>query len=191
MKSKNIGLIVLIFAYLFVLSACSAPNESGKSAGIDSHYTITANEDLTYSYKVFAQNGDVLFSDDRSPREPRIDQVSDSIFSVTIQAGTGRSTNWAVFCDVENSKVSETFHYVLGSQGDYVVCAGYKEGKRFIIVQNIFDKSVYYKTYELENVSPVAADFALGCEFDSDNKVTIIYLTGEDYTETKLTIDIK
>ena len=80
---------------------------------------------------------------------------------------------------------------MLGAKGDYIVCADYEEGKHFIIVQNIFDKSVYYKTYELENVLPIAAALAIGCEFDSDNKVTITYLAGEDYTETKLTIDIQ
>ena len=153
-------------------------------------YSITKNDDLTYTYKVVDKNGNILFSKDNAAREPNVEKVNTYILGLKVQTGTGQSTNWAVYCDVENSKTSETFYYVLAAQGDYVVCADYKDNKHFITVQNIFDKSAYCKTYELENVSPVAADFALGCEFENETKATITYLVGEDYTETELTIDI-
>ena len=153
-------------------------------------YASTKNNDKTYSYKFYDLNNNILFQKEDVFREPKINQIAISIYELKTQTGTGLSTNWAVYCDVENSKTSETFYYVLGANGDYVVCADYEEGKHFIIVQNIFDKSAYCKTYELENVSPVAADFAHGCEFDSDNKATITYLVGEDYTKTEMTIDI-
>lgn len=192
MKIKKSLLLILVGVLLcFVVTGCAnKPDEKGYK-DITDLYTVTKNEDNTHSYSFADLNGNILFEKENVVREPKINMVSINVYELITQAGTGLSTNWAVYCDVENSKVSETFHYVLGVKGDYVVCADYEEGKHFIIVQNIFDKSVYSKTYELENVSPVAADFALGCEFDSDNEVTITYLTGEDYTETKLTIDIQ
>lgn len=153
-------------------------------------YASTKNEDNTYSYTFSDLNNNILFQKENVVREPKINQIAVSIYELKTQTGTGLSTNWAVYCDVENSKTSETFYYVLAAQGDYVVCADYKDNKHFITVQNIFDKSVYYKTYELENVSPVAADFALGCKFDGDNNAIITYLIGEEYNETKITIDI-
>lgn len=153
-------------------------------------YASTKNEDNTYSYTFSDLNNNILFQKENVVREPKINQIAVSIYELKTQTGTGLSTNWAVYCDVENSKTSETFYYVLATQGDYVVCADYKDNKHFITVQNIFDKSVYYKTYELENVSPVAADFALGCKFDGDNNAIITYLIGEEYNETKITIDI-
>ncbi len=153
-------------------------------------YASTKNDDKTYSYKFYDLNNNILFQKENVVREPKINQISATVYELKTQTGTGLSTNWAVYCDVENSKTSETFYYVLATQGDYVVCADYKDNKHFISVQNIFDKSVYYKTYELENVSPVAADFALGCKFDGDNNAIITYLIGEEYNETKITIDI-
>ncbi len=153
-------------------------------------YTSSKNDDNTYSYSFFDLNDNMLFKKENVVREPRINQITASVYELNTQTGTGLSTNWVVYCDVENSKVSETFYYVLGAQGKYVVSADYEDGKHFIIIQNIFDKSAYYKTYELENVSPVASDFALGCEFDSDGNVIITYITGEDYTETELTIKL-
>lgn len=153
-------------------------------------YSSSKNENSTYSYCFYDLNNNILFKKENVVREPLINQIAVSIYELKTQTGTGLSTNWAVYCDVENSKTSETFYYALAAQGDYVVCADYKDNKCFITVQNIFDKSVYYKTYELENVSPVAADFALGCEFDGDNNAIVTYLTGENYNETKITIDI-
>ena len=153
-------------------------------------YASTKNNDKTYSYKFYDLNNNILFQKEDVVREPEINQIAISIYELKTQTGTGLSTNWAVYCDVENSKTSETFYYVLATQGDYVVCADYKDNKHFITVQNIFDKSAYCKTYELENVSPVAADFALGCEFENETKATITYLVGEDYTKAEMTIDI-
>ncbi len=190
MKSKKLLLILVGLLLVFMVAGCTNNLDDKVYKDITDLYTLTKNEDNTYSYFFTDLNGNILFRKENVVREPKINMVSVNVYELITQTGTGLSTNWAVYCDVENSKVSETFNYVLGVQGDYVVCADYEEGKHFIIVQNIFDKSAYYKKYELEDVSPVAADFALGCEFDSDGNVIISYITGEDYTETELTIKL-
>ena len=180
MKAKNIGCLVLIAAFLFTLSACSStPRKTDSSAEIDSHYTIITNEDLTYSYKIIAKNGDILFSDDRSPKEPHVDQVSDNIFSVSIQTGTGRSTNWAVFCDVENGKTSETYQYVLGAQDNYVFYVAFEDGTHRLVVQDIFDSCVYKETYTLQNCGAFA-DPACELTFESKGKAVVTYLSGNE-----------
>ena len=188
MKAKKLCLIILVFVYLLTLSACNNNShiadteEESISAQSDSYYTISTNEDLTYSYKITAKNGDVLFSDDNSPREPHIDQVSANILSVTIQTGTGLSTNWAVFCDIENAKTSETFQYVLGAKDSYVFYVEFEDGNHRLVVQDIFDSNIYRKTYTLQNCSSIADPI---CEltFDGEGKATITYLTG---TETAI-----
>ena len=194
MKAKKLCLIILVFVYLLVLSACNNSHiadteEESISAQSNSCYTISTNEDLTYSYKITAKNGDVLFSDDNSPREPHIDQVSTNIFSVTIQAGTGRSTNWAVFCDIENEKTSQTYQYVLGAQDDYVFYVEFEDGVHHLVVQDIFDSSVYKKTYTLQNCGAFADPV---CEliFESKGKAIVTYLTGNEnaISQTSATI---
>ncbi len=187
---KSLSLILVGVLLCFVVAGCATKPDEKEYKDITDLYSVTKNDDKRYSYQFYDLNNNILFQKENVVREPKISQINTTVYELKTQTGTGLSTNWAVYCDVENGKVSETFYYVLGAQGAYVVFAAYEEGKHFIIVQNIFDKAIYYKTYELEKVSPVAADFALGCEFDGDNKATISYLTGEDYTETKLTIDI-
>ena len=151
-------------------------------------YSITKNNDLTYTYKVVDKNGNVLFSKDNATREPNVEQVNTYILELKVQTGTGQSTNWAVYCDVENSKVSETFQYVLMAQGNYVLYANYENGEHSIIVQNIFDKSEYYKKHILTNCSPVAGDIVIGAKPNGEGIAVVTYLTGEDYTETEMTI---
>lgn len=186
MRTKNC-FVALILTILLVFSACNSTSHSTSGTTEsnpinNSPYTISTNEDLTYSYKIIAKNGDVLFSDDRSPKEPKINQVSDNVFSVTIQTGTGRSTNWAVFYDIENSKTSETFQYVLGTQDSYVFYVEFEDGNHRLVVQDIFDSNIYKKTYALQNCSAFA-DPSCELTFDGKGKATITYLTG---TETAI-----
>ena len=152
-------------------------------------YSITRNDDLTYTYKVVDKNGNVLFSKDNATREPDVEQVNTYILGLKVQTGTGQSTNWAVYCDVENSKVSEAFQYVLMAQGNYVLYANYENGEHSIIVQDIFDKSQYYKKHILANCSPVAGDIVIGAKPNGEGIAIVTYLTGENYTETELTIE--
>jgi len=151
-------------------------------------YSITANDDFTYTYKVVDKNGNVLFSKDNATREPKIEQVNTYILGLTTQTGTGLSTNWAMYFDVENSKVSEAFHYVLMAQGNYVIYANYENGEHSVIVQNIFDKSQYYKKYTLTNCSPVAGEIVIGAKPNGKGIAVVTYLTGNDFKETELTI---
>lgn len=176
------SLLVLLAACTVLFSACAG--EPAKQAA----YSVYQNEDQTYSYKIFDRTGNVLFGDDRCPQEPRIEKVTDRVYSVTVQAGTGLSTNWAVFCDMESRRVSEPFHYVLMCQGDYVIYVARDNGQTSIVVENIFDKPAYCKAYPLSGCSAVAGDVVLGAQPAGEGAAVISYLTGDNYTETTLTI---
>lgn len=184
---------VLANEFLQYLQSVSCPSElytNEAPTECQANVQIFQNDDRTYSYTVSDLKGNILYRQENAVRKPKVWEVSSNVFGLVTQAGTGLSTNWAVFCDVERGRVSEPFYYVLGAQGDYVVYAEYKEDKHLVVVQNMFDKSAYCKTYELENVSPVAADFVVECEFDGDGNATVTYLVGKKYTRTKLTINI-
>ena len=195
MKAKKIILMILIAIYIVALSACddpsktTAPTEESTPANNDSFYIISTNEDLTYSYQIVAKNGDILFSDDHSPREPNIDWVSDHVLSVTIQTGTGRSTNWAVFCDVENGRTSKVYQYVLGAQDNYVFYVESEDSNYCLVVEDIFDSNIYRKTYTLQDCGAFA-DPACALTFESKGKAIITYLTGNEnaVSQTSATI---
>ncbi len=152
------------------------------------HSMITQQPDKTYSYEITDYKGRILDYEYNLTREPKRQKVSTDIVGISVQMGTGLSTNFATYFDLENSKISETFHYVLAAKDGYVVCADYRNGAHIIIVQDIFDKEQYYKEYKLENVSPVTADFVVDGYFNTKGNINITYLSGEDYTETNYTI---
>ena len=155
-----------------------------------SHSMITEQANKTYSYEVTSYDGQVLAMADNLPREPKRQYVSKDVIGISVQAGTGLSTSQAIYFDLENSRVSESFNYVITAKNDYVVCAEYKDGEHIIIVQNIFDKELYYREYKLENVSPIAADFVVDGYFNTKENVNITYYAGDDFTETNYTIVI-
>ena len=150
-------------------------------------YKVIQKDDSTFDYNVFDTDGEILDSE-TSVRPPYFKAIGDYLMQLSVQTGTGISTNYAKYYDLKNSKTSETFNYVLTAKDNYVVCADYRNGKHIIIVQDIFDKEKYYKEYELENVSPVAADFAVEGHFNEKGNINITYLSGENYKETNYTI---
>lgn len=154
------------------------------------HSMITQQAEKTYSYEITDYKGRILAYEDNLTREPKRQKVSTDVVGISVQTGTGLSANYATYFDLENSKISETFYYVLAAKDDYVVRADYRDGEHYIVVQDIFDKEQYYQEYKLENVSPVAADFVVDGYFNTKGNVNITYLSGDDYTETNYTIVI-
>ena len=150
-------------------------------------YKLERQGNLAFKYFVFDADGEILDSE-TSVRLPSFKATGDYLMQLSVQTGTGLPTNYAKYYDLKNSKTSKTFNYVLTAKDNYVVCADYRNGKHIIIVQDIFDKEKYYKEYELENVSPVAADFAVEGHFNKQGNINITYLSGENYKETNYTI---
>ena len=160
------------------------------NANLFSHLTVTQELDNTYSYKVTDYKDRVLALEENLTKLPKQQYLQHDIVGICIQAGTGLSTNYATYYDLENSLISETFYYVLTAEDRYVVYADRRNDEHFIIVRDIFDKEQYYKEYKLENVSPVAADFAICGDFDSDGNIIITYLSRDDYKKTEYTIEL-
>ncbi len=189
MKNKKFLLFVALSLLVALLSAACAP-ESPKMENINDYYTLTENGDGTYSYSMKDKAGNVLFEEKNVSKPPQTTQPAPAVFGLITQTGTGLSTNWAVYCDVENGKVSEHFHYVLGANDHYVVYAQYAEQGNFIIVQDIFDFEAYYTKTKPRMVSSVASDFAVDCRFDEAGNAIVTYLSGPDNVPTEITITI-
>lgn len=203
LKTKQIAVCALCAGILLALAGCdhapkppetTAATEAGTSPAAQilasaDLYTVTYNSDHTISCEILDRGGNLLFSKEDTRREPKIKEITPDILEVTVQAGTGLSTNWAVYCDVESSRVSEVFHYVLLAQGEYVLYADYKNGEHSVTVQNMFDKAAYCQTYPLADCSP-AVDLVTGAKPGSEGTAIVTYLTGETYTPTEITVTI-
>ncbi len=174
--------IILVIALLLTMSACA---EDKMLKSIDDCYQIRNNGDLTYSYEIMNLKGKVIYSESSVVKAPTIKPLSPSVLEVSAQAGTGLSTNRAVFCDVKNSNVSETFYYVLGAKDGYVFYVEYIENEYSIICQSIFDTDSYRQVYSLEDPLIVPDSFSRA-DLEIDGVAIISYLSGD--TEKHITV---
>lgn len=138
---------------------------------------ITRNGFLR-TYTVYDLEGNVLYRIESTNREAEIWEVSPGVYGLVTQTGTGRSTNWAVFCDVEKGLVSDTFHYVLDAQGPYVLCGMYEDQKHSVSLQNIFSPTEAEYRIPLDDASPNVADCIKAGTFTDENTVLITYCVG-------------
>lgn len=152
-------------------------------------YQITDNEDFTYDYVIKDKNSNILISDKGISREPEINVINENLLSVSVQSGTGISTRWTIYCDVLNGNVSEAYYSVLGEYGENVAYVNYDNGTYRIVIQNIFNRELFYKETVLEDVSPVVEP-VVRFEIEDNGTAKAVYLKGEDYLETEITIDL-
>lgn len=168
---------------LLLLSGCN------QSYTINELYSITANEDLTYDYVIKDKNNNILISDKGVSKEPKVSIINEDVLSISVQTGTGISTRWTMYCDVNSGTVSDAYYSVLGEHAENVVFVNQDNGTYSIVVQNFFDKEQYHISTVLANASQVT-DPVVSFEKLSDAKAKVIYLRDEDYIETETTIEL-
>ena len=185
MKKSIYRLLCMTSACVLLFLTC------GCGADYDIHelYQITDNEDYTYNYVVKDKNNNILISNEGISREPEINVINEYLLSVSVQAGTGISTRWTIYCDVLNGNVSETYYSVLGEYDENVVFVNYDNSAYCIVIQNIFNRELFYKEIVLEDASPVAEP-VVSFEIEDKGAAKVVYLKGEDYSETEVMIDL-
>ncbi len=194
MNKKILCCLLVALCVLMLFSACGRSEEpEGASQNVNEGgnstmpYISTLHEDDSYTFA--DSRGNILYSSPFQKYLPRELQVSDHVYQITFSSGPSLSLRYSFFYDAEQEVISEIYDYVLGSDGEYVVCGSYQDGQCRIVVSNIFDPDVYSKTYVLNNTSTVV-DFASGCEFRADGNAVVTYLVGEDYEEATLAVEI-
>lgn len=194
MNKKILCCLLVALCVIMLFSACGGSEEpEGASQNVNEGgnstmpYISTLHEDGSYTFA--DSRGNILYSSPFQKYLPRELQVSDHVYQITFSSGPSLSLRYSFFYDAEKEVISEIYDYVLGSDGEYVVCASYQNGQCRIVVSNIFDPDAYSKTYVLLNTS-THVDFATGCEFQADGSAEVTYLVGENYEEATVTLEI-
>lgn len=192
MMRKRIGLLIIVFAVL-LLSGCGMGDDRQQDAlefSVEDAYAVSVNENGTYGYTVKDANGNVFASVTDLNREPEMAIVSNTLLRVSVQAGTGISTRWTVYYDIENGQASEPFDSVLGEYEERTVYVGLQDGMFCIVTQDIFGSDDFCVAAVLEDVF-VAADPVVEFEIRENGTARVVYLKGENYTETELLISLE
>ncbi len=182
MKNRLFVMLCLINIFFLFFSGCK------NGYDINGLYTIIDNADFTYDYVIKDKNDNVLISDSGISRQPQVNVIDEDLLNISVQTGTGISTRWTIYCDVNSGNVSDTYYSVLGEYAENVVFVNYDNGRYSIVIQDVFDNGKYFKEVILEDVSEVADPVV---EFVKlDDKIKIVYLRGDDLLESELIIEM-
>ncbi len=179
---KRLIILCLIKVLILIFSGCNGNYD------INQLYKITDNGNFTYDYVIKDRHDNILISDKNVSREPKVNVINEDLLSVSVQTGTGISTRWTIYCDVNSGDVSDTYYSVLGEYAENVVFANYDNGRHSVIIQDIFNKGEYLKEVVLEDISETVDPIVDYVKFD--DKIKIVYLRGNNFLETELIIEM-
>ncbi|MBR3803301.1 MAG: hypothetical protein IKK37_07665 [Clostridia bacterium] len=182
MKKRLIITLCLINVLIVILSGCDGNYD------INQLYEITDNGNFTYDYVIKDRHDNILISDKDVSRKPKVNVINEDLLSISVQTGTGISTRWTIYCDVNCGNVSDTYYSVLGEYEENVVFVNYDNGRHSVIIQDIFNQGEYLKEVVLEDVSETVDPIVDYVKFD--DKIKIMYLKGNNFLETELIIEM-
>lgn len=190
-------LYLLVSVLFYFISACSTYNntvinESEQTEIVDSgaYYRIYKESSNQVCYDIYNFDGEIVLSE-KTDRPLEINMINDDIVDIKVGIGTGITIH-KYYCVGENI-FSQEFPYVLSNIDKLIAYIDVPKEKplenRKVIVQNIFDKNLFYKEFQLDfsNVdTPV-----IEAKFSKDGaSLQLTYLSGEDQTQISTVLDL-
>lgn len=150
------------------------------------NFILYNNDNLSYYY-IYDNDGIVLdeVGFDKLPL-PNIEQFSKNL--IRVSKGTGSSTAYSKFYDVENDLISDNFLNVLYYDENFIVYLEEKlDPERKLIIQDPFDKEKMYREFSdlkfSHSITPISEITLL-----SDDKILVKYKTGNHFKETEIVL---
>ncbi len=187
MKKYFYLLVSVLFCFI---SACSPYNNISNSEPkqmevIDSgkNYCIYKGNINQVSYDIYNSEGKIVLSE-KTDRPLEINMINDDIIDIGIGMGTGITIH--KYYSISENIFSQEFFYVLSNSDKLIAYIDVPKEKslenRKVIVQNIFDKKLFCKEFQLDfsNVdTPV-----IEAKFSKDGKsLQLTYISGEEQTQ--------
>lgn len=142
-------------------------------------------DSVLYKYTIYNAQGKKLYEDKDLNKEPVIEELDDGIISIGHSAGIG--LYMVQYYDKSDARVSEFFTTPLDLKNRKVIYLN----KKNLVVQDIFNKSNYYKEIRLNMADTVEPYSAIkSAEFIDDDMIRVVYLTGTDYKEVTETFHL-
>lgn len=155
------------------------------------YYRVSKSEEFNYSYVIFNSRGEIVETQYTGHKLPDIKTDFDEILDIQLNFGTGLASHQ--YYSIKQDSFSRMFWYVVAHSNDlvayiYVSKEDVMNG-RCLIIQNTFNKELYYKEFYLDFAeidTPI-----LRASFSEDlAQLEIIYLSKEGMDEVSETIQI-
>lgn len=152
-------------------------------------YSINTDENGQYTVQVKDAHGEVIFSRGNLVNKPVCTAVNDRVLMVSDTSATDYGSHWAVFCNVQDNKVSGVFNGCLYTKDTYVAYGAVENNVFKVHVQDAFNKAAYYRSFVLEGASspdgrPLISKVTPG----QDGNLSITYWAGT--TEKSISVPV-
>lgn len=163
----------------------SSTDQSEYKEIIDSHkyyciYRLNTNEVF---YNIYNSSGEVVLSE-KTDKPLTIDMLNTDIVDISIVMGTGLTIHR--YYSVEKNLFSEEFLYILSNSNELVAYIDVPKVQPFenrkVVIQNVFEKDIFYKEYQLD-FSNIDTPVIQAIFSDDGTSLQIKYLSGEKQTE--------
>lgn len=185
-------LYILLLVLFCFLTACSPYSNLKQTQIIDSgkYYRIYKENDNQVRYEIYNPEGKIALSE-KTDRPIEINMISDDTIDIGIDMGTGITIH--KYYNANENIFSGEFTNVLTNSDKLIAYIEVSKENplenRKVVVQNIFDKSLFYEEFKLDfsNVdTPV-----IEAKFSKDGaSLLLTYLSGEKQTQTSEILDL-
>lgn len=185
-------LYILLLVLFCFLTACSPYSNLKQTQIIDSgkYYRIYKENDNQVRYEIYNPEGKIALSE-KTDRPIEINMISDDTIDIGIDMGTGITIH--KYYNANENIFSGEFTNVLTNSDKLIAYIDVSKENplenRKVVVQNIFDKSLFYEEFKLDfsNVdTPV-----IEAKFSKDGACLLLtYLSGEKQTQTSEILDL-
>ena len=156
------------------------------------YYRIEKIELTRVRYYIYDSNGNTVLSDE-TDRPLNISMPCDNIVDICISMGTG--INIHKYYDVQNNRFSEEYSYVAASSGNLVAYIDTLMEEpmtnRVLVVRDIFDKNIFYKSFELDFLSTVHDPIEFASFTDDEVDLEVVYLSEREPISLSVTLPIR
>lgn len=185
-------LYILLPVLLCFLTACSPYSNLKQTQIIDSgkYYRIYKENDNQVRYEIYNPEGKIALSE-KTDRPIEINMISDDTIDIGIDMGTGITIH--KYYNANENIFSGEFTNVLTNSDKLIAYIDVSKENplenRKVVVQNIFDKSLFYEEFKL-NFSNVDTP-VIEAEFSKDGACLLLtYLSREKQTQTSEILDL-
>lgn len=155
--------IALILLYCFIFKSNIQKEKE--------YYKINTDDKNKYYYYIYDKNHKIAKESKTEANTLSINQIYDNILEIREDYGTG--IIYQTFYNIENNKFSQQFIFAIAYNDSLIA---YFEENNILIIQNIFNKNIYYKEFKNNNITgkDIIEGNIIDAYFTKDNKELII-----------------
>ena len=153
----------------------------------EDYYQLIQGDNFQYYYCIFDKDKNIVKEGKSSTRMPHLSLIDGHIVKVWMQAGTGMSTRWCYYYDVEKDTLSETFYSVYDEENGKLVSSYFNT----LIIRDIFDEEKYYHEITIDKIQAEFAEPFTDVKFIENGKqLQVTYYVGNDNNDYKEATEI-